>query len=248
MEYILIYILLGLVIGFVGGYAGIGGSPFMIAFLVLLLGMSQLSAQGTVLTAMLGPMSLLGILTLKDEVSHQWKAIIIGTLSYAFFSYFGAKLAFLFGEVHLRHFFAYFLIFIALLELFSNTFPFGKEEVDNIKAPWILFVSALTGIIGGLFGIGAGVLMIPIFMIFFHLKKNYARALSLAILLPPVSLGAFIEYLHKGAISWTAVFFLFFSYFFANYFGARLGKVSRKETFRIVYAILLMSIAILYLL
>ncbi len=238
----LVLLLLGLVVGFIGGYVGIGGAPFMIAFLVLICGIPQLEAQGSVLTMMLGPMSLLGVLTLKEEVKAQWKNISIGFITYALFSYFGAELAFHLGEVDVKHYFAFLLILVAILQLFSKYLGGNENQVTHIPYKWMLLLGMLTGIIGGLFGIGAGVLMVPIFLAFFKLNKNYARALSLAILLPPVSLGAFLKYNMEGAVDWKIVGLLFVSYFIANYFGTKLGSKSSILYFKIIYTILLLSI------
>jgi len=248
LSFLFILIFLGLVVGFIGGYAGIGGAPLMLAFLVLVLGIPQLSAQGIVLTMMLGPMSLLGLLALKEELKKQKKSIFFGVLAYAFFSYFGAVLAFRFGEFHLRQAFAFFLVLVALLEFLPDHFFTKGKAVENIAPVWIFVIGAITGIVGGLFGIGAGVLMIPIFMIFFRLKKNYARALSLAILLPPVSIGAFLKYAQEGVIYWKEAIVLFFAYFFANYFGAKLGGKARVSFFKKVYASILLVIALFYFL
>jgi len=190
---ITIYILLGLAIGFLGGYAGIGGAPFMIAFLVLVCGIPQLTSQGSVLTMMLGPMSLLGIMTMKKEVKEQLRNIFIGVFSYAIFSYFGAKFAFGMGDNNVKLYFGVLLVIVALIQFAPTSKGSEKVEITNIPLVWMIVIGIGTGIIGGLFGIGAGVLMVPLFIVVFRLKKNYARALSLAILLPPVSFGAFIK-------------------------------------------------------
>ncbi len=242
-----VLLVLGLAVGFIGGYAGIGGAPFMIAFLVLVCGIPQLEAQGSVLTMMLGPMSLLGVLTLKKEVKAQWKNISIGVVAYALFSYFGAELAFYLGEVDVRHYFAFLLILVAILQLFSKYLAGTGNQTTHIPYTWMLLIGMLTGIIGGLFGIGAGVLMVPVFLGFFKLNKNYARALSLAILLPPVSIGAFVKYNVEGAIDWKLVGLLFVSYFIANYFGTKLGSRSSILYFKIMYTIILLSLACIYL-
>jgi len=247
MTTIIIYILLGLAVGYIGGYAGIGGAPFLIAFLVLVLGISQYTAQGSVLTMMLGPMSLLGILTMKKEVKTQWKNILIGVVAYAVFSYFGAELAFRFGELSVKKYFALLLILIGIMQLIPS---FSKPEhiakTEQIPPWWMFVIGSVTGVVGGLFGIGAGVLMVPIFLMGFNMKKNHARALTLAILLPPVSLGAFIKYQHEGAIDWTIVITLFVSYFIANYYGAKRGSRANLATFKRVYALLLIGIAVVY--
>ncbi len=244
----LLVVLVGLLIGFLSGYAGIGGAPLMIAALVFLAGLSQLKAQGVVLTMMLGPMSLLGLLTLRKEVRAQLPQIFSGVLSYAFFSYFGARLAFALGEGKVRMLFGVFLVFLALT-LFI--LPFIRKEregnEETIPVPTVAFVTAIMGMIGGLFGIGAGVLMVPLFIEYFHMKKNYARALSLAILLPPVSLGAFIAYAQEGSIYpyWSLI--LFVAYFFANYFGAKLGNRASLKNFSRFYALILLAIGVTYL-
>ena len=246
---LIVYILLGLAIGYIGGYAGIGGAPFLIAFLVLVCGVSQYTAQGSVLTMMLGPMSLLGIMTMKEEVRTQMKSIIIGTLSYAVFSYFGAELAFYFGELSIKKYFAGLLIVISVMQLIPGfSKPDHIKKSEKIPAWWVFLIGAATGVIGGLFGIGAGVLMVPIFLMGFNMNKNHARALTLAILLPPVSLGAFIKYQHEGAIDWKLVVILFVSYFIANYFGAIIGSKAGLTNFKRMNALLLIGIAGIYLL
>ncbi len=246
---VIVIIILGLLIGYVGGYAGIGGAPFMIAFLVLVCGLSQYTAQGTVLTMMLGPMSLLGILTLKDEVKTQWKSILIGVVSYAVFSYFGAEAAFRFGELSVKKYFALLLVIIGILQLFPQLQRAEHiKKLEKIPHQWMLLIGIATGLIGGLFGIGAGVLMVPMFLMIFNMKKNHARALTLAILLPPVSLGAFIKYQNEGAINWLMVVILFVSYFVANYLGAKHGSRANLKNFKRVYAFLLIGIAIVYFL
>ncbi len=241
---IFILILIGLLIGFLGGYAGISGSPFMIAGLVFLCGLNQHTAQGTVLTAMLGPMSLMALLKLKNETRRQWKNILIGILTYAVFSWFGAVGAFHYGDAQLKKFFAVLLILVAIFQFLPIRTE--GERSTNIPALWMLITGALAGIIGGFFGVGAGVLLVPVFMGLFRLDKNHARALSLGILLPPVSLGAFFKYHAEHAIVWSAVGILFAAYFVANWFGAHYGNRAKARHFKIVYGLILVSLALLY--
>lgn len=252
---LIIFIVLGLAVGYIGGFAGIGGAPFMVAFMVLILGYSQLSAQANVLTVMLGPMSLLGVVSLKEEVISQKGSIVIGVITYAVFSYLGADLAFRIGEVKLKEYFAILLFAIAAIQIVPKFFK-SKAEVLALAAKrrktlpiWIIgLMGAVVGLLGGFFGIGAGVLMVPIFVNLFNMHKNFARALSLAILLPPVSIGAFIRYNQEGLIDWYLVVIMFLSYFIANYYGAKLGTRISAERFKTIYSILLIAIGFLYIL
>ncbi len=241
----IIIVILGLLVGYIGGLAGIGGAPFIIAFLVLVTGLDQHTAQGTVLTMMLGPMSLMAILSLWKETKSQWKNIVIGIASYALFSYLGALLAFALEENSLKKYFAFMLILTAFFQLFSN--PGKENHKTSIPWPWMLFTGSIAGVIGGFFGVGAGVLFIPLFISLFKLKKNYARALSLGILMPPVSLGAFIKYYEMGAIRWDYVIILFTGYFLANYMGAKHGNKIPLKQFKRIYAVILLVLGLIYM-
>ena len=244
----LIYVLLGLAVGYIGGFAGIGGGPFLVSFLVLYCGMSQLAAQGNVLTMMLGPMSLLGVMSMYEYVKKQWLNITIGVVSYCVFSYFGAVFAFYIGETDLKYFFAVLLVVIALMQ-FRSYIKKQTEEFDkeHISPYWILLLAAFTGILGGMFGIGAGVLMVPILIGVFKLKKEFSRALSLAILIPPVSYGAFVKYNFENPVDWQLVGILFGTYFISNFFGARMGSKTSGKAFTLIYGIILLAIAVIYL-
>lgn len=246
---ILIYLLIGLITGYVGGYAGIGGGPFIVAALVLFAGLTQLEAQGSMLAIMMGPMSFLGVLSLKQEVKALLPSIIIGVISYCIFSYLGAVFAFYIGEMDMRLYFAILLIVLGVLQL--KNFSFKTNELSSKKKiahGWILLLGAITGIFGGLFGIGAGVLMVPVLIQFFTMDKNYARALSLAILLPPVSLGGFLKYNAEMPVNWTLVICVFLGYFVANHFGAKRGNLSSNTNFKKYYAFLLFALSLVYLL
>lgn len=244
----IIYVLLGLAVGYIGGFAGIGGGPFLVSFLVLYCGMSQLVAQGNILTMMLGPMSLLGVMSLYQYVKTQWLNIVVGVICYCICSYFGAIFAFYIGETDLKYYFAVLLIIIALMQFRSYLRKNAKEpHKEHISVYWIGVLAAVTGILGGMFGIGAGVLMVPILIGVFKLKKEYARALSLAILIPPVSYGAFIKYNNVNPVDWQLVGILFGTYFIANFFGARMGSKISGKAFTLIYGLILLSIAIIYL-
>ncbi|MBC8756219.1 sulfite exporter TauE/SafE family protein [Kordia sp. YSTF-M3] len=244
----IIYVLLGLAVGYIGGFAGIGGGPFLVSFLVLYCGMSQLVAQGNVLTMMLGPMSLLGVLSMYEYVKKQWLNIAIGVIAYCICSYFGAVFAFYIGETDLKYYFAVLLVIIALMQFRSYLRKNAKASDKEFISPyWILILAAFTGILGGMFGIGAGVLMVPILIGIFKLKKEYARSLSLAILIPPVSYGAFIKYNFENPVDWQLVGILFGTYFISNFFGAKMGSKISGKAFTLVYGVILLSIAVIYL-
>lgn len=232
---VLLIVLLGCSVGFAGGYAGIGGAPILVAVLVLALGFDQHEAQGTVLAVMLGPMSLPGVWVMRDRVKLLKVEALIGVLTYAVFSNLGARLALTLETQTLSSAFG------ALLCLLGGHYIWRRRPLatpENLCAEgptigqgrlpfsrWTVgVIASFIGVVGGLFGIGAGVLMVPLFISLFALHKDDARALSLTILLPPVSLGAVLEYAAYDRIDWWLAFAIFCLYFATNHLGAQWGR------------------------
>jgi uncharacterized membrane protein YfcA len=91
---------------------------------------------------------------------------------------------------------------------------------------------AIIGVVGGLFGIGAGVFMVPIMTEMMGMTKNDARALSMLILLPPASAGAVVEYQKHDNIIWWLSAVLFGLYFVMNPLGAKVGRDVETHLFK----------------
>jgi uncharacterized membrane protein YfcA len=61
-------------------------------------------------------------------------------------------------------------------------------------------IGVAAGLLSGLFGIGGGVVVMPALIYFAGFDQHRATGTSLAILLPPIGLGAVIEYYRHGAV------------------------------------------------
>ena len=111
--------LIGLTAGVVSGLFGVGGAILIIPGLVLLAGLSQHTAQGTSLAALLLPVGLLGALQYykRGEVNLPYAAIIAVGLFFGAFV--GAKLAGAMGDLALRRAFGVFLLLVSARLLFS---------------------------------------------------------------------------------------------------------------------------------
>jgi len=71
-----------------------------------------------------------------------------------------------------------------------------------------LFVGAFTGAIAGMFGIGGGVFVIPAMVYIFGFSQKAATGTSLAMLLPPIGLLAFLEFYRSGYVNVAAAILL----------------------------------------
>jgi len=243
--------------GFVGGYAGIAGAPLLIALMVLVLGWSQHPAQGTILAVMLGPMTIPALVAMRHRLRPLWKYIAVGVVSYMVASYVGAWLAFKVNDLPLRITFMLLLFGLGVNHLLTKAVPPAEHmnphglTVYKPRLPArpvsVTIVCVLIGTIGGFWGIGSGVLMVPLFMGLFGAHKDDARTLSLAILLPPVSLGAAIVYHHEAAIRWDTAALIFAGYMASNYFGAWLGRRHKQATFNKGFGVVMLVLGLCYL-
>ena len=242
MAYELILVaFIGVSIGFIGGYAGIGGAPFIVFLLAVVLGFSQHEAQGTVLAMMLGPMSVLAVKNSWDLIKSKLIPITLCTITYATTSFVGGVVAYMFISSDLQCLFGFVLIVIGCIyaTLFVERYIKKKKKFE-MNSFSIVIVGILVGFFGGMFGIGAGILLVPIFTSFFGLEQNVARAMSLTILLPPVSLGAVIKYgFIEGDINWTVAATLLISYIALNGLGASYGNKENPDFLKRILGIIL---------
>lgn len=71
-----------------------------------------------------------------------------------------------------------------------------------------LFVGVLTGAVSGMFGIGGGVFVIPAMVYLFGFSQKTATGTSLAMLLPPIGILAFLKFYKSGYVNVPAAILL----------------------------------------
>jgi uncharacterized membrane protein YfcA len=72
---------------------------------------------------------------------------------------------------------------------------------------WLLSTAAglVAGVLSGIFGIGGGVVLVPLLALLLGLGQHDAQGMTLAILLLPVGLAAVVEYHRAGRVRWRLV-------------------------------------------
>ena len=85
---------------------------------------------------------------------------------------------------------------------------------------WFTIAGFLTGIIGGLFGVGGGEIFIPLLIYIFGFSQHQAQGTSLAVLLPPIGLLAALRYYRAGQVDFAVAGLLALGFFFGASIGA----------------------------
>jgi hypothetical protein len=117
---ILILIVIGIITGVMAGMLGIGGAIIMIPALVFLLGINQLTAQGTSLAVMLPPIGIIAAYNYYKAGQVNIKYAIILAIFFLVGSYFGSKLALNIPQPLLKKIFGVLLLLVAAKMLLSK--------------------------------------------------------------------------------------------------------------------------------
>ena len=83
-----------------------------------------------------------------------------------------------------------------------------------------LLVGAFTGAVAGMFGIGGGVFVIPAMVYLFGFSQKTATGTSLAMLLPPIGIAAFLQFYKSGYVNIAAAVLLIVGFLAGSYLSA----------------------------
>lgn len=104
---------------------------------------------------------------------------------------------------------------------------------------WLLLVlvGAGAGVAAGLFGVGGGIVIVPALVYLLGFSQHRATGTSLAVLLPPVGLGAVMEYYRHGEVDLRAAALVAAGLFAGGWAGALLANRLPGPWLRLVFGL-----------
>jgi len=111
-----------------------------------------------------------------------------------------------------------------------------------VRNTGILAVAALCGVASGMFGIGGGVLLVPLLGLLFAFTQHRAQGTSLIALIPPTGILALLAYSRQGFVSWRTGLLLIPGVFLGGIGGGILAKKLRPRRMRQVFAGILFAL------
>ena len=201
LMYVLVLLVTGALVGLVSGMLGVGGCFIMIPVQFWILTAMGIDtsiairvAFGTNLLVVF-PTALSGSFRHHKKNAVLWKqAILLGLTSVAF-TFAGAWVASnLPGDV-LKIIFGFAILLGALRMAAAH--PIRVKGEPHTNPLTYIFLGAVFGFVSGLIGIGGGVLMVPLMVIFLNYHMHEAIATSTAVMVF-TSLGGAIAYMLYG--------------------------------------------------
>ena len=108
----------------------------------------------------------------------------------------------------------------------------------------VLLTGVLGGIASGLFGIGGGVIMVPILGLLLGFSQHRAQGTSLVALIPPTGILAVMAYSKAGYVSWQTGLLLIPGVFLGGILGGNVAKRIPAARMRRIFAVLMFLLGI----
>lgn len=200
-EHIIILLVTGAVAGFAGGLLGVGGAFIMtpVQFIVYVaMGLPEdLAIKVAFATSLMVilPTAISGAWRHHRSRAVWWRASIIMGMSSLLAALGGATLTAHLPGSSLKVAFGV-VVLLAAVRMITAREP--KYRIEAVSKPWLWVAWAIPlGFVSGIFGIGGGVVMIPVLVLALRFEMHYAIGTSLAIMMF-TSIGGIIGYIING--------------------------------------------------
>jgi uncharacterized protein len=104
----------------------------------------------------------------------------------------------------------------------------------------LLITGVVAGVAAGFFGIGGGLIIVPALVYLMGFSQHKATGTSLAILLPPLGLGAVYEYHKKGNVDIRAALIIGALLAIGAWAGGRFANQLKGPTLQLAFGIFAM--------
>ena len=121
-----------------------------------------------------------------------------------------------------------------------------KKDITPIKMSTILFlifIGLLAGFLSGILGIGGGIVMVPLLLVI-GFTQHQAQGISLAAMLPPVTLLAVLQYSKEGYVDWKIALVISATFIIGGLFGSKLAIVINEQLLKRIFGVLMLIIAL----
>ena len=108
----------------------------------------------------------------------------------------------------------------------------------------IALIGAAAGILGGMFGLGGAIIIIPALVMILGYSQQMSQGTALIMMVLPVGALAAFQYYQKGLVDVKTALILAAFFFVGGYFGAKFATQIPQDILRKTFAIMLVGIAI----
>ena len=186
-------IVIGLVAGLISGSFGIGGGIVIVPGLVLFLHFSQRLSHGTSLLAIM-PIAAAGVIGFAVHGSLDLTYALFLGIGGIFGAVLGTKLLHAISDVWLSRIFSLLLVITAIWLFVDTPLNSGEQSLTPARAIILILLGLVVGGLAGLLGVGGGIILVPMLIIFFGTAAPVAKGTSLLVALIAGIAGSWRNY------------------------------------------------------
>ena len=108
----------------------------------------------------------------------------------------------------------------------------------------VLGIGLAAGILSGVFGIGGGVIIVPALIYMAGFKQHSATGTSLAVLLPPIGIGAMWEYYRHGNVNLRVAMIMAIAVFAGGWLGALVANRVAGPYLRLAFGLFVVVLGV----
>ena len=108
----------------------------------------------------------------------------------------------------------------------------------------LVVIGLLAGILSGIVGIGGGLIIIPMLILFLGTSQHVAQGTSLAVMLPPIGFLAALNYYKAGFVEWKFALIIAITFVIGGYLGSKFAIGISPTILKKVFGALLFIAAI----
>lgn len=104
----------------------------------------------------------------------------------------------------------------------------------------LIIIGLMAGILSGFIGVGGGIVMIPLLILFLGLTQFQAQGTALVAMLPPIGILAALNYFKSGYVKWEYAVIIALTFVIGGYFGSKLSLSLNPLTVKRVFGIVML--------
>lgn len=108
----------------------------------------------------------------------------------------------------------------------------------------LVVLGLLAGYLSGLVGIGGGIIMVPVLVLFFGFTQHKAQGTTLALLMIPVGIFGVMNYHKTGNVDIKTALLLCCGFVLGSYLGSKTAISLSQDALRKIFAVLMVIVAI----
>ena len=111
----------------------------------------------------------------------------------------------------------------------------------------LIIIGLLAGLLSGLVGVGGGILIIPLLIMFLGFTQHQAQGTALFAMLPPIGILAAMNYYKEGFVKWEYAAVIALTFVLGGYFGSKISISLPNQIVRRAFGLLMLIGAIKFL-